>query len=334
MPELRQNLITRDWVIIATERAKRPDEFAKKHDEPLLPPHDPNCPFCPGNESTQSPPTFELKENGEWKVRIIANKFPALSPVGERQLNIDGVHRSMAGVGLHEVVVENRLHNTTTALLSDHEVANILTAYKERYISIKRDPRVEATIIFKNHGESAGTSLAHPHSQVAATPIVPNQIRKRMEEAARYHDDNGECVYCRSLKDELVEDKRIILQTEHFVAFIPYAALSPFHTWIFPRRHASEFDQITRAEIEDLSRVLRSILARLYYGLNNPDYNYTIRSGPLREGEREYIHWYLTIIPRVNKTAGFELGSGMYINTSLPEESAAFLRNVKLPNMR
>lgn len=333
MPELRQNLITRDWVIIATERAKRPDEFAKKREEPPLPPHDPACPFCPGNESTQSTPSLEIRENGEWKVRIIANKFPALSAVGDRRLIIDGVHRSMAGVGIHEVIVEHRLHNATTALLANHDIANILRAYKQRYISLKQDPRLEATIIFKNHGETAGTSLAHPHSQVAATPIVPNQIRKRMEEAARFQDDNGECVYCRTIANELDDEKRIIVQTEHFVCFIPYAALSPFHTWIFPRRHASEFDQITDTEIDDLAAVLRSIVARLYYGLNNADYNYTIRSGPLHEGEREYIHWYLTIIPRVNRAAGFEMGSGMYINTALPEESAAFLRSVRVPSV-
>jgi UDPglucose--hexose-1-phosphate uridylyltransferase len=331
MPELRQNIITREWVIIATERAKRPDEFVrpKKTIDPA-PAFDPGCPFCPGNESMSAAETYRIADREGWKVRVVGNKFPALSREGDRVRRIDGVYRSMSGVGFHEVVVEHRRHDLSPALYSVEDLTNILGAYRQRYIQMRKDPRVEAIIIFKNHGESAGTSLAHPHSQITATPIVPTQVRHRMDEAIRFFDETGECVFCTTLRRELADKVRIVASTDSFVAFIPFAALSPFHLWIFPVRHCSSFDEIEEYEITDLALALRTVLGKLHYGLNDPDYNFSIRSIPAREGQREYFHWYLTVIPRIVRTAGFEIGSGMYINTSLPEESARFLRGVRI----
>jgi UDPglucose--hexose-1-phosphate uridylyltransferase len=331
MPELRQNIITREWVIIATERAKRPDEFIrpKKTVNPV-PAFDPGCPFCPGNESMSAAETYRVADREDWQVRVVENKFPALSREGDRVRQIDGVYRSMSGVGFHEVVVEHRRHDLSPALYSVEDLTKILVAYQQRYRQIRKDPRVEAIIIFKNHGESAGTSLAHPHSQIAATPIVPTQVRHRLDEAIRFFDETGECVFCTTLRRELADRIRIVASTDSFVVFIPFAALSPFHLWIFPIRHCSSFDEIEEYEIRDLAVTLRTVLGKLYYGLNDPDYNFSIRSIPAREGEREYFHWYLTVIPRIVRTAGFEIGSGMYINTSLPEESARFLRGVPL----
>jgi UDPglucose--hexose-1-phosphate uridylyltransferase len=236
--------------------------------------------------------------------------------------------RSLSGVGFHEVIIEHPRHDLTTALMDVPHVAEIVRAYRQRYAEIRKDPRIEAIIIYKNHGESAGTSLIHPHSQLAAIPVVPFQGRARLAEATRYFDEHGECIFCRVLRDELTAGTRIIAEGTHFVAFIPYAALSPFHIWIYPRRHTSSFDGITDDEVVDFAGVLRTVLAKLYHGLNNPDYNYSIRSVPTDEEHTDYFHWYLTIIPRVTKTAGFEFGSGMFINASLPEESAAFLRDV------
>ena len=332
MPELRQNIITRDWVIIATERAKRPDQFAKeKNVRASVEPYQADCPFCVGNEHLTGRESFRLSDQHGWKVRVVANKYPALSSEGERLRKVEGVYRSMSGVGIHEVIIEHPRHDLTTALYREEEVADILRAYAQRYAKIKKDPRIEAIIVFKNHGEGAGTSLQHPHSQLAATPIVPTQVRARIEESIRYFDETGECLFCRTLKEELIARERIIFESEHFVAFTPYAALSPFHLWIFPRRHSSSFDEILDSEIADLALTLRTVLAKLYYGLNDPDYNYSIRSIPTRDMHTDYFHWYLTIIPRVSKTAGFEIGSGMFINTSLPEESAMFLREMKIP---
>lgn len=332
MSELRQNLITRDWVIVAKERAKRPDEFTQQNEQvSAQAAYQPHCPFCLGNDDPSEVELYRLGDRHNWKVRSVLNKFPALANVGELEIKVDGIYRSMNGFGIHEVIIEHPLHNITTALLDVNEVADILTAYRQRYAEIRKDPRIKTITIFKNHGQRAGTSLEHPHSQIAATPVVPSQIRNRIAEAMRFIDDTGECLFCRTLHDELADSKRVVLESEHFVAFIPYAALSPFHTWIFGRRHTSSFDDISDAEILDLAYNLKTVLAKLYYGLNNPDYNYTIRSIPTDEQFTDYFHWYIAIVPRLSYTAGFELGSGMYINTVTPEDSAEFLRQVEIP---
>lgn len=329
MTELRQNLITRDWVIIATERARRPDQFASSQPtEGTIPDYRQDCPFCLGNEHLTGPECFRLNDERGWRVRAVLNKFPALSGEGERVRKIDGLYHSLSGVGFHEVIIEHPRHDLTTALMDVGDIANILKVYRQRYEAIRHDPRIETIIIFKNHGKAAGTSLEHPHSQLAATPIVPSQLRVRTQEAIRYFDDTGECIFCRMLQDELAVYERVIVEKEHFVAFIPYAALSPFHIWIFPRRHSSSFDEITDVEIVDLAETLKSVLSQLYYGLNNPDYNYTIRSIPTAEERTTYFHWYIAIVPKTTVTAGFELGTGMYINTAVPEESARFLRSI------
>jgi UDPglucose--hexose-1-phosphate uridylyltransferase len=331
MPELRLNVITRDWVIIATERARRPNEFIVQRSQVTLPEFDVACPFCPGNEKHILGESYSLRDSKGWKVRVVPNKFPALSAEGERMRSGSGIFRSMSGVGFHEVIIEHRRHDTNIALMSIEDVADVLKVYRQRISEISKDPRIEAVIVFKNHGESAGASLAHPHSQLAATPVVPFQFRARIEEAVRHFDDTGECIFCRTLRDELEAQTRIVLETKYFVAFHPFASLSPFHTWIFPQHHLSSFHEIPDPELEDFAHALKSVLAKLYFGLNNPDYNYSIRSIPTRDRNTDYYHWYLTIIPRISKTAGFEYGSGMFINTSLPEESAEFLRKVKEP---
>ncbi|MBE9119307.1 galactose-1-phosphate uridylyltransferase [Tychonema sp. LEGE 07199] len=334
MSELRQNLITRDWVIIATERAKRPDEFANtKKSIVAVPPYRADCPFCVGNEEDGTLETCRLRdERTGWKVRAMTNKYPALSPTAERLRISSGIYRTMSGIGIHEVIVEHPRHDLTTALLTVEEVANILLVYRQRYLEIRKYPYIETIVIFKNHGPTAGTSLEHPHSQIAATPVVPNQFRRRIDEAIRYFDDTGECLFCRTLEDELAARERVIFESKDFVACIPFAALSPFHIWIFPRRHSSSFDDITDEEIIGLADTLKTVLAQLYYGLNDPDYNYSIRSVPTAEQGTKYFHWYIAIIPRVTKQAGFELGSGMFINSALPEESAEFLRSIKIPD--
>jgi UDPglucose--hexose-1-phosphate uridylyltransferase len=330
MPELRQNLISRDWVIIATERAKRPEDFVKHKDVKPLPEFNEKCPFCPGFEDKTPPETFRIGGVGKnWQVRVVYNKFAALTPEGERTRKMNGIYRSMNGVGIHEVIVEHPKHNAVTALMSDEEVANIIRVYKERYLAVQQDKRIESIIIFKNHGAGAGTSLEHPHSQLVATPIVPPQVRHRMDEAVSYFDDTGECIFCHTLKEELKAAERIVLETEHFVSLVPYAALSPFHIWIFPRRHMSSFAEINDVEIKDLAVNLKTTLAKLYRGLDNPDFNYSIRSIPTEEKGSDYFHWYISLVPRVSQTAGFELGSGMFINVALPEASAKFLREVK-----
>jgi UDPglucose--hexose-1-phosphate uridylyltransferase len=333
MPELRFNVITKDWVIIARERAKRPDQFAlPKKEELPLPQFDPSCPFCPGNESHTEPEIARLGDNKGWRVRVMPNKYPALSAHGERTRSNEGMRISMNGVGLHEVIVDHRRHNMVFALMPPPDIEAVLRMYRQRYEECRKDERLEAIIIFKNHGESAGSSVIHTHSQLAATPVVTFQTRMRLEDAIRFYDQMGKCIFCQTMEEELSAKVRILHESKHFIAFHPYAALSPFHTWIFPRRHTPSFELATDEELVDLASTLKLLLARLYYGLNDPPFNYTIRSIPSRDRNTEYYHWYLSIIPRVTKTAGFEMGSGMYINSALPEESAEFLRNVQFPN--
>ncbi len=333
MSELRQNIITRDWVIIAPERAKRPHEYGlEDRRKNLLPNYRPDCPFCVGNEESTGEETLRWSDERGWRVRAVLNKYSALSSTGDRVRHVQGIHRSISGVGAHEVIIEHPCHDLTTALLEIADVANIIRVYQQRYLHFKTDPRIEAIIIFKNHGKGAGTSLEHPHSQIAATPVVPYQFRSRIDGAIRYFDDQGYCVFCETLQDELASGTRIIFENTHFVAFIPYAALSPFHIWIFPRRHSSCFEQITEPEILGLAEALQIVLAKLYYGLDNPDYNYTIRSLPSKQEQAPYFHWYIAIVPRLTQTAGFEMGSGMYINASQPEESAEYLRLITIPS--
>jgi len=329
MPELRLNVVTREWVIIATERAKRPRDFKNNKERPHRPEHLSTCPFCPGNEHKTPAERFRVVDGDGWRIRVVANKFPALSLEGEKKRLIDGIKRTIAGVGIHEVMVETPVHNLTTALQPSVHLEDLIRVYKARFIEANRDPRVEHTIIFKNYGEASGTSLDHPHSQLIATPVVPVQFRDRVQAALHYFDDTGECLICSVLKKDREDGSRVILDTEHFMTFIPYAALSPFHTWVFPKRHSASFASVTEEELKDLAHHLKNILSKFHYGLDDPDYNYVIRSSRPQDYENVYCHWYLSLVPRITMAAGFELGSGMFINSSLPEKNAEYLRSIK-----
>lgn len=332
MSELRYNMINREWVVIASDRAKRPKDFIKEKKAPKEKvSYRKDCPFCPGNEPLSPEETFRLGGGKEWKTRCIPNKFPALSSAQKLERHPSIFSNFISGFGLHEVVIEHPRHDAIIALMSDSEVEDIIRTYKNRYDFMRQIKGVEAVTIFKNHGPGAGTSQEHPHSQIIATPIVPPQIRNRLDNSIRYFDLVGGCIFCQSLENELKEKKRVIMESGKFVAFLPFAGASPFITWIFPRRHMASFSLIDDEEIKDMARSLKFVLARLYYGLDNPDFNYTIRSIPVHENGVEYFHWYLSIVPRITLPAGFELGSGIFINSSLPEESAEFLRNTRVP---
>lgn len=331
MPELRHNVMTKEWVIIAIERAKRPEEFAKKEQErKVIPAFVPTCPFCPGNEKMTPPETYVVPDTTGWKVRVTPNKFAALSYVGERERFAQGIRRSVSGVGIHEVIIETPDHSKTMALMKDGDVETVIQTYLNRFNFASADPRVEQVTLFKNHGEAAGTSLEHPHSQMIATPVITPQVRDRLINSLRHFDEFGECLYCRVLEVEQKEGTRVVYETQHFVSLVQYAALSPFSMLIMPRRHMACFPEINDAEAADLAHNLRVTLAKLYYGLKNPDFNYVLRTAPIEYKGVRYYHWYVSIIPRLTRVAGFELGSGMFINVSLPEEDARFLREVKV----
>jgi UDPglucose--hexose-1-phosphate uridylyltransferase len=330
MPELRQNFFTKEWVIIATERAKRPEELATHRPAQTVPAFVETCPFCPGNENKTPAEVLRIPAEGaeSWAVRVVPNKFCALSSEIHPSRDLLHLRRRINGFGFHEVIIDSPDHAQCMPLLSDAHVANILRAYKQRYNALSCDHRVAHITLFKNHGPDAGASLQHPHSQLIATPVIPSQVRHRLFEALRHYDDVGECIYCHVVEREIADETRVVVKSEHFVAMEVFAASTPFSTHIFPLRHMASFGDITDIEVADLARVLRTLLVKIYVGLENPDLNFTVRSAPAEYAGARHFHWYVSVIPRLTRVAGFELGSGMFINTVLPEAAAEFLRNV------
>lgn len=329
MSELRQDPTTNDWIIIAKERAKRPHEFKRKQVTKALPAHSESCPFCPGNEYMTPRAEAVYGNPDNWKIRVVPNKFSALTPDGDTKREEWGLFRKMQGYGRHEIVIETPLHNNFIPSMDDRHVEDLIKAYRDRYHALKKDPDIKIIIIFKNHGQAAGTSLAHPHTQIVASPVVPPFIRKRYEIATQHYDNTGRCLYCDIRKAEIDASERLVAETDCFIAFHPFASHYPFETWIMPRAHKSSFGNISDEEIKDLSCVLKEVLLKLYVGLENPDYNFIIHTAPVDDEHKPYYLWHIQIIPRLTLVAGFELGSGIYINTALPEETADFFRKLK-----
>jgi len=336
MPELRQNPATQEWVIVATERARRPEDFAR----PTVP-QPPGerggpCPFCPGNEHLTPPETLAYRREGPangtgWWVRVVPNRFPALVPEGSQDRREEvRLFRRMDGLGQHEVVIESPDHRGTFCLFDDKQVEEILLVYRERYLELSRQRWARLIIVFRNNGVGAGTSLAHPHSQIITTSVVPINLRRKHDIAIRYFDAVGTCLGCDIVAQERAVGKRIVLETEDFVAFHPFASRVPFETVIAPLRMQASFAQITMDEAKRLAKVLKIVLAKLYFGLNNPDYNFVIDTVPVGDEHKEYYLWHIRILPRLTTPAGFEVGSGIFITTALPEETAAFMRQIPL----
>lgn len=329
MSVIRQDPTTKEWVIIATERGKRPHDFERRDPPAAAKEREPSCPFCPGNEE-KTPSELERIEHPEqkgWAVRVIANKFPALRREGDLLRKEPGpLFREMEGVGYHEVLIETPLHNRIIPLMRPIEVERILQMYQARYREVREDPRVKYIIIFKNHGETAGTSLEHPHSQLVATPVPPMLLRRKFDVAIGHYDDTGRCLYQDLVDAEMGAKVRVVVETDRFVVFHPYASRVPFETWIAPKQHESSFGNIAAEDLPELAAVLQRTLAGLHRALGNPDFNYIIHSAPAGDENKAYYLWHLQILPRLATIAGFELGSGIYITTMLPEESAAFLR--------
>lgn len=327
MPEFRQNLLTKDWVIVAPERAKRPDQFKKAKAKKELPEREPTCPFCAGNEDKTPPAVLELKENGSWQTRVVPNKFAAVNPLTKPVRKQVGRFMSADGFGIAEVVVESPKHNLTLGQMNVADVRRVLGAYKQRYTEISKNPDVDLITIFRNNGAAAGTSLEHPHSQIIATPIITQRLRSTYFNAINHHDTYGTCLYCAMLEDELKFKERIVMQTPHFVALCPFASPLPFETLIISTRHMSHFSQINDSELDDMAKVLRTILNKFYNGLDNPDYNFVIESTANSEKHTLYGHWRLNLVPRLTTPAGFEIGSGIFINTMPPEQAAKYIRD-------
>jgi len=327
MPEFRQNQATKEWVILAPERGKRPEEpAAEQIRRKALPPYKKECPFCQGNEDQTEKPVCVRPAEGDWQVRVVPNKYAALkSDLATTRTHV-GSFLAAKGFGIAEVVIEHPRHDSTISQMELHEVSNVLKAYRDRHTVIRENEKINLVTIFRNHGKRAGTSLDHPHSQIIATPIVPPHVRYPIEQAISHYDKHGTCVYCDMVAEEIRQKERVVIESDNFVAFCPFAARSPFECRIYPKRHMAGYVSIDDEEVEELAWMLREMLGKLCYGLGDPDYNYVIRSSPIGDEDTRYLHWYIVIIPKISIPAGFEIGSGIYINTVAPEESAGILR--------
>jgi len=331
--ELRQDPTTKEWVIIATERRKRPSDFLHQEATAEKPSSVSSCPFCPGNENMTPDKilSFPDSDTGPWRVRVIGNKFPAVAPNGDTARQVEqGCFLKMNGVGVHEVVVESPRHNMTLALMNDSQVTEVLLAHQQRYNVLAQLPYIKSLIIYKNHGRNAGTTLDHPHSQIVGTAIVPRHMRTQYEVAISYYDDHGSCLYSDLTERELEAGTRIVMESNGFVVFHPFASRRPFETWIMPRAQQDSFGEASEEEIQQLACVLRTTLLKLYRALDNPDFNLVISSAPIGEERADFYQWNLRIIPRITQPAGFEVGSGIYINPALPEETAKFMRDLQI----
>ena len=332
MPELRKDPVTGRWVIISTDRARRPSDFTRDTVEPT---GSRFCPFCAGNEDKTPPEvlayrTDGLTHGGRWSLRVVPNKFPALRVEGNLDRQGEGLYDRMNGVGAHEVVIETPDHMATLSSMSERQVAELIWAFRDRVLDLKRDKRLRYMMLFKNHGEGAGASLEHPHSQIIALPVVPKRVQEELDGARKYFEFKERCVYCDMLRQELKDSERLILATDEFAAISPFAARFPFETWILPRRHESHFEAIREAEVLNLAWVLRNILRKIDRVLEKPAFNLIVHSAPVQEAAAEHYHWHIEIIPKLTRVAGFEWGTGFYINPTPPEESARFLREAGL----
>jgi len=332
MPELRKDPVTGRWVIIATERRKRPSDF--RIDAPVL---NGNrfCPFCEGNEQHTPHEVLCYRHSGApngpgWDVRVVPNRFPALQVEGALDRQGEGLFDKMSGIGAHEVIIETPDHQASLATLPVASIERVLWAYRERVVDLKQDQRFRYILIFKNHGAAAGASLEHPHSQLIALPIVPLQVREEVDGARQHFAQKERCVYCDVIRQEQDSRTRVISENADFVAVSPYAPRFPFETWVLPRRHHSNFEDAPRHEYESLARMIKEMLQRINRALLAPPFNLVIHSAPFQEGLRDFYHWHVEIMPKLTKVAGFEWGSGFYINPTAPEEAAQVLRDAPI----
>ncbi len=329
MSILRQDPTTKDWVIIATDRGKRPDDFQKTATEFALLPHDPLCPFCPGQENLTPPEILRYPHDSllDWGVRVVPNKYAAVGLKGELyRKETDHFFREMGGVGHHEVIIETPQHDQSLSRMTTNEVEMVLAAYHDRYCALRQDPQVKSIVLFKNHGERAGTSLIHPHSQIVGTPVAPLLVRKKYEVAISHFDDTGRCLYRDLVDEERLAKVRVLFESPSFVVFHPFASRVPFETWIAPKNEEATFGHVTPRHLAELADVLRRTLKAFDDALGNPDFNYILHSAPPEDDTKHYFLWHIQILPRVSTIAGFELGSGIFINTILPEDAALYLK--------
>jgi UDPglucose--hexose-1-phosphate uridylyltransferase len=339
MPELRKDPIIGRWVIVATERAKRPDQFSSQGPEASS---QKPCPFCEGNESQTPPEIYALRprhsapNSAGWQLRVVPSIAPFLRIEGDLERRGKGIYDLMNGIGAHEIIIETNQHISNMADLSEEQISGVITCYIDRIRDLEKDQRFKYVLVFKNYGLPAGGGrVKHSRSQLIATPVNPKRVKEELVGARFYYDYHERCVFCDLIKQELESQERVILDADGFVAVAPFAARFPFETWILPKKHSCDFTSLDIGMRYNLASTLKKVLSKLKIGLNDPPYNYIIHTSPFRRQKVGYwksidndYHWHIEIMPRLTRVAGFEWGTGFYICPLKPEDAAKFLREV------
>lgn len=333
MPELRKDPIIGRWVIIATERGKRPSDFIIDHNKV----RGGFCPLCPGNENTTpsevlaySDDPQRLKDQPGWSLRVVPNKYPALVIEGEINKQGEGLYDRMNGIGAHEVIIETPDHAESFTYLPMERMTQVFWAYRDRLVDLGKDERFRYVMIFKNFGAAAGASLEHSHSQLVALPILPRMIASELEGSKSYYNYKERCVFCDIIHQELEQDIRVVTSNEKFVAMVPFAPRSPFEMVILPRKHSSSYCNTDSDGFRALAEIFSECLRRLDKCLPDVPYNFVLHAAPLRSSALEHYHWHFEITPKLTMIAGFEWGSGFYINPVPPEDAAKYLREAEI----
>ncbi|MDO8516208.1 MAG: DUF4921 family protein [bacterium] len=328
MSELRQDIVSGDWIILAPERAKRPEEFWSKKIRKPTPKR--TCPFEDLQATGNWPPILSEPNDEAWKAVLIPNKYPALRHELRCAVPIkQGPYTTLHGVGYHDLVI-TRDHEKQFAHLSPADALTVFELLERRYQAFVNDPCLLYTSAFFNWGHGAGASLFHPHYQVVTLPIVPPNVEHSLEDSRRYFAEHRRCVHCELLKYDRKTKKRVIEENKSAIVVAPFVSRTPFEMRVFPKRHAPYFERTPREELKDIVAVLQSVLRRMGRKLKDPDFNFFIHTSPLkRQARYSHYHWHIEVIPKISTPAGFELGTGMDMNVIPPEVAAALLRGKK-----
>ncbi|MGB5684582.1 MAG: galactose-1-phosphate uridylyltransferase [Candidatus Electrothrix sp.] len=333
MPELRKDPILGRWIIIARERSKRPTDFAV--DTPVT--GGGFCPLCPENEKTTPSEVLVYGRDSHrpantsgWKLRVVPNKYPALVIEGELDKQGEGLYDRMNGIGAHEVVIESPDHADQFSFLPHDQMILTFRAFQERIRDLSHDDRFVYVMVFKNNGRAAGASLEHTHSQLVALPVMPRMLAAELQGSKSYYGYKDRCVFCDIIRQEVQQDTRVVCENERFVTLAPFAPRTPFEMWILPKKHNSSYVNQDEDSLADLTSIFSETLRRLDACIPGIPYNFVLHTQPLQSGSLEYYHWHFEIVPKLTNIAGFEWGTGFYINPMPPEDACRYLRQVEL----
>lgn len=342
MPELRKDPIIGRWVIISTERAKRPSDFKVSHTEVI----EEACPFCQGHEKDTLPEVFAFrskrskKDGPGWDVRVVPSISQRLDVSGSLDRRGVGMYDVMDPVGAHEIIVESPEHFTNIHELPRKQIELVIRSSANRITELGKNQKLKYCLLFKNHGLRAGGSRTtkHVRSQIIATPVTPTRVKEELRGARFYYKFKDRCIFCDIVRQELESGERVVMDTKTMLVIAPFASRFPFELWILPKAHSSDFVNIEKDEVRDLADVFKTVFAKLSKALNDPPYNYMLHTAPFRHAKRpgywhtikDDYHWHIEVTPRITEVAGFEWGSGFYINPTAPEDAAKYLRETKI----